>query len=111
MQQSQWHAPGAVDNAPAPARESSPVIETKVAIVLADIRGFASLMASHPPKLMAQLNNDHRGRGEPALYAGVAVNTGAVMAGSFGPAHHQAFTVIGESVNLAARMEGVSPRA
>ncbi|MBK1629361.1 hypothetical protein CKO31_01150 [Thiohalocapsa halophila] len=168
MQQSQWHAPGAVDNAPAPARESPPVIETKVAIVLADIRGFTSLMASHPPRLMAQLlnrfltamcamvdrygghvdkfmgdsvmavfgvpqagaddlgralacaaamqqsmaqlNNDLRRRGEPALYAGVAVNTGAVMAGSFGPAHHQAFTVIGESVNLAARMEGFSLR-
>ncbi|MCG6940661.1 MAG: PilZ domain-containing protein [Thiohalocapsa sp.] len=59
---------------------------------------------------MVRLNQGHRQRGEPALYAGIAVHTGAVMAGSFGPPRHNAYTVIGETVNLVARMEAFSLR-
>ena len=59
---------------------------------------------------MERLNRGHQARGEPALYAGIAINTGSVMAGSFGPRKHQEYTVIGDAVNLAARIESFSLR-
>lgn len=59
---------------------------------------------------MVQLNHGHRERGEPALYAGIAVHTGLLMAGRFGPPRHSAYTVIGDTVNLAARIEAFSLR-
>ncbi len=59
---------------------------------------------------MAELNLDAEERGEPRLYAGIAVNTGEVMAGSFGSRQHSEYTVIGDTVNVVARMESFSLR-
>lgn len=59
---------------------------------------------------MRDLNPDHEDRGLPHLYAGVAVSTGRVMAGSFGSPTYQEYTVIGDPVNLASRIEGYSLR-
>lgn len=44
--------------------------------------------------------------GEIDLFCGIA--TGEVVAGSVGPARSQNFTVIGNAVNLAARLEAAS---
>ncbi len=57
-----------------------------------------------------ELNRRCSERGEPSLYAGIAVSTGEVMAGSFGSRVHNEYTVIGDSVNLASRIEGYSLR-
>jgi adenylate cyclase len=59
---------------------------------------------------MAELNLELEARGEPRLYLGIAVNTGQVMAGSFGSIDHREYTVIGDAVNLVARMEAFSLR-
>ena len=59
---------------------------------------------------MAELNRENQRRGDPRLYAGIAVNTGTVMAGSFGSSMHSEYTVIGDAVNLAARIETFSLR-
>ena len=59
---------------------------------------------------MAAMNRESRSRGEPDLYAGIAVNTGPAMAGSFGSALHSEYTVIGDAVNLVSRMESFSLR-
>jgi len=59
---------------------------------------------------MADLNRESEARGEPRLYLGIAVNTGPVMAGSFGSRLHREYTAIGDTVNLASRMEGFSLR-
>ena len=59
---------------------------------------------------MVELNLESAARGEPRLYAGIAVNTGEVMAGSFGSRQHSEYTVIGDTVNLVARMESFSLR-
>ena len=59
---------------------------------------------------MGTLNREAEARGEPRLYAGIAVNTGEVMAGSFGSPLHREYTAIGDTVNLVARMESFSLR-
>ncbi len=59
---------------------------------------------------MEELNRESELRREPRLYQGIAVNTGTVMAGSFGYGLHREYTVIGDTVNLVARMEAFSLR-
>ena len=59
---------------------------------------------------MAEINRQSEARGEPRLYAGIAVSTGEVMAGSFGSEIYNEYTVIGDPVNLAARIEAYSLR-
>ena len=59
---------------------------------------------------LAELNLEAEACGEPRLFAGVAVNTGPVMAGSFGSRQYSEYTVIGDTVNVVARMEPFSLR-
>jgi adenylate cyclase len=59
---------------------------------------------------MLRLNELHQSRGRPSLFVGIAISTGRVMAGSFGSRVHSEYTVIGDAVNLAARMESFSLR-
>lgn len=59
---------------------------------------------------LAELNLEAEARSEPRLFAGIAVNTGPVMAGSFGSRQYSEYTVIGDAVNVVARMEPFSLR-
>jgi adenylate cyclase len=59
---------------------------------------------------MVELNRESQLIGEPSIYAGIAVSSGSVMAGSFGSRAYNEYTVIGDAVNLTARMEGYSLR-
>lgn len=54
-----------------------------------------------------QLNARLAERGE-SLRVGVGINTGVALAGAVGPMERQEYTVIGNTVNLAARIDGLN---
>ena len=59
---------------------------------------------------MSDLNSRDRQEGMPELFMGIGINTGRVMAGRFGSNFYSEFTVIGDEVNLASRIEAFSLR-
>ena len=59
---------------------------------------------------MVEFNALHSKAGMPSIFMGIGVNTGLVMAGQFGSDLYSVFTVVGDEVNLASRIEAVSLR-
>ncbi len=54
------------------------------------------------------INDEHRARGLPEIGIGIGLNTGTMCVGDMGSNIRRAYTVIGDSVNLGARLEGLS---
>ena len=59
---------------------------------------------------MDALNAANRARGLPGIFCGVGINSGPVMTGWLGSPRHREYCVVGESVNLASRIESLSLR-
>ncbi|HEX9434236.1 MAG TPA: adenylate/guanylate cyclase domain-containing protein [Burkholderiales bacterium] len=59
---------------------------------------------------MNELRRRHQEEGVPEMYLGIGMSTGHVMAGLIGSDAYRAYTVIGEEVNLASRIEALSLR-
>ncbi len=59
---------------------------------------------------MDDINHNNQAAGLPKIYMGIGINTGEVATGNVGSDVHSEFTVIGDEVNLASRIEAFTLR-
>lgn len=57
---------------------------------------------------IGKLNAELRSEGQPEIRIGVGVNTGPVVAGNMGSESRLNYTVLGDTVNIASRVEGLT---
>ena len=68
----------------------------------------AVLTALEMKRMLKKLNEQLAQRGIEPINIGVGINTGQVLAGAVGTPQRQEYTVIGDTVNLASRIESLN---
>lgn len=72
-----------------------------------DHAALAVQAATEMVRALDGINADHRARGLPEIGMGIGINTGIMCVGDMGSDIRRSYTVIGDAVNLASRLEGL----
>ena len=65
------------------------------------------LAAMEQQSVLAEMRKEWKKRGEPELTVRIGMNSGLMVVGNMGTDTHMNYTMMGDHVNLAARLEGV----
>lgn len=68
----------------------------------------ASVTALEMQTMLAELRARWRHEGKPVIHTRIGINTGDMVVGNMGGAEKFDYTVIGDSVNIASRLEGAN---
>jgi adenylate cyclase len=74
----------------------------------ADHARLAVITALEMTMEMHAINREHRTQGLPEIGVGIGLHTGSMCVGDMGSDVRRSYTVIGDAVNLASRLEGLS---
>jgi len=77
-------------------------------VALPDAASRAVAAARDMARALDVLNTELRAEGKPVLVFGIGINTARVVAGNMGSKTRLNYTVIGDGVNLASRLEGLT---
>ena len=69
---------------------------------------YAVLSGLEMQHKLSELQPHFKERGWPPIHIGVGINTGRVSVGNMGSEVRVAYTVMGDAVNLASRLEGIT---
>lgn len=75
---------------------------------VADHAALAVRAAIDMASAVRQIDEGRRARGLPGISVGIGLNTGLMSVGDMGSAVRRSYTVVGDAVNLASRLEGLS---
>jgi adenylate cyclase len=59
-------------------------------------------------QVVAQINAEHRATGLPEVKLGIGINTGNMCVGDMGSYMRRSYTVVGDAVNIASRLESLT---
>ncbi len=69
---------------------------------------YAARAALRCQKRLSELETKWQAEGKPVFRARIGLNTGDIIVGNMGSAERLNYTVIGDAVNLASRLEGIN---
>jgi adenylate cyclase len=71
---------------------------------------LAVLTALDITQAIEQINQEHLAMGLPGVKLGIGLNTGSMCVGDMGSFMRRSYTVVGDAVNIAARLESLTKK-
>jgi adenylate cyclase len=71
---------------------------------------LAVLTALDITQAVKHINQEHLARGLPVVKLGIGINTGMMCVGDMGSFMRRSYTVVGDAVNVASRLEGLTKK-